>query len=107
MQIRALKLALEMCYKRALPLGRPIYPWLVRHAGWQLTRFTVHSHNGKASFEIKGRPYRGEIAQLGECVWAREPTPSSKLEPRRRAAVWLGKSDGVRRASGCGPSAYR
>ena len=47
-EIRALILAIGMLYGRPLPPDHPVYPWLVRHAGWLLSRFIVHS-NGKIS----------------------------------------------------------
>ncbi|CAK0818942.1 unnamed protein product, partial [Prorocentrum cordatum] len=92
-QIRALLFSVGDNYKRELPAEHGLLPWLIRHAGWQLNRFTVHG-NGKTTYEVlKGRPYRGELVNFAECVWARDPTPTSKLQPRWHAAVWLGKTE--------------
>ncbi|CAK0847732.1 unnamed protein product [Prorocentrum cordatum] len=92
-QIRALLFSVGDNYKRELPAEHGLLPWLIRHAGWQLNRFTMHG-NGKTTYEVlKGRPYRGELVNFAECVWARDPTPTSKLQPRWHAAVWLGKTE--------------
>ncbi|CAK0902772.1 unnamed protein product [Prorocentrum cordatum] len=92
-QIRALLFSVGDNYKRELPAEHGLLPWLIRHAGWQLNRFTMHG-NGKTTYEVlKGRPYRGELVNFAECVWARDPAPTSKLQPRWHAAVWLGKTE--------------
>ncbi|CAK0814821.1 unnamed protein product, partial [Prorocentrum cordatum] len=92
-QIRALLFSVGDNYKRELPADHGLLPWLIRHAGWQLNRFAVHG-NGKTTYEVlKGRPYRGELVNFAESVWARDPTPTSKLQPRWHAAVWLGKTE--------------
>ena len=92
-QLRALKLTIEENYKRELPTDHGLHPWLVRHASRLLNRYIVHS-NGRTSYEaLKGRPYRGEIATIAECVWARDPTTPSKLQAKWHAAVWLGKTE--------------
>ena len=66
-QIRALKLALETRVG-AIPEGSHVWHWLVRHAGWVLTRFATHA-SGRKSYQIlKGKQYSGEIAAFGESV---------------------------------------
>ena len=50
--------------------------------------------NGKTSYEIlKGKPYRGELVEFGEVVWARDLASASKLEARWIPGVWVGKAD--------------
>ena len=81
-QIRALLYTIQENYGRELPNDHSLWPWLVRHSSWLLSRFTVH-HDDRTSYEmLRGRPYRGEIVVFGECVWAREPQTTSKLQPR-------------------------
>ena len=48
--------------------------WMIRHAGWTITRFRV-MQNGRTSYRmLKGRPYRGEVLELFEAVWAKDPS---------------------------------
>jgi len=96
-EIRALKLGLEARIQERLPTDHHIMPWLGRHAGWLLTRFTVHQSSGRTSYELlRGRPYRGEICEIGESVWARrpgEPPRTGKIEGRWYSGVWIGKTE--------------
>ena len=96
-EIRALKLGLEARVQERLPADHHIMPWLGRHAGWLLTRFAVHQSSGRTSYELlRGRPYRGEICEIGESVWARrpgEPPRTGKIEGRWYSGVWIGKTE--------------
>ena len=84
-----MKLGLEV-HTGQLPEDHRIMPWLVRHAAWQLCRFTEH-HNGKTSYEmLKGKPYRGELVEFGEVVWARDLAPASKMAARWASGVLVG-----------------
>ena len=71
-----------------------LLPWGIRHSGWLLERFRVLD-TGRSSFHtIKQRAYRGQVCQLGEMVWARDPRPDTqdaKLQVRWVSRVWLGK----------------
>eukprot|EP00959_Pyramimonas_sp_CCMP1952_P046380 968552-Pyramimonas_sp.AAC.1 len=49
-------------------------PWVVRHAGWLLARIAAGQAAGKMAYRVnRGKPRRGEMATLGEVVWARVP----------------------------------
>ena len=92
-QIRALKLGLE-AHVGKLPEDHRVMAWLARHAAWLVCRYTVHSSTGKTSFELlRGKPYRGELVEFGELVWAREVSPASKMSARWVSGVWLGKAE--------------
>ncbi|CAK0906965.1 unnamed protein product, partial [Prorocentrum cordatum] len=56
-QIRALLFSVGDNYKRELPAEHGLLPWLIRHAGWQLNRFTVHG-NGKTTYEVEPNQQR-------------------------------------------------
>ena len=94
-QIRVLKLQPEASLGVRVPAFHRIMSWLVRHAGWLLTRFAVRQSTGKTAFHLlRGKPYRGELATLGEVVWAREPGDrTQKAEAQWRLGVWLGKTE--------------
>ena len=43
---------------------------------------------------MKGKPYRGEVAEPGESIWARRPGPNlAKFDSPWYPAVWLGKTE--------------
>ena len=84
---------LEQHYRRVGPT-EPIAAWVLRHAGWLATKFRVREDGRTAHYLLKHSNYRGEVAELGEIVWARDPTPSAdqhKHDRCWRPAVWLGK----------------
>ena len=91
-QIRVIKLQLEWGVGVRIPVFHRIMAWLVRHAGWLLARFAVRQGTGKTAYQvIRGKQYYGEIATLGEVVWARVPGDRTrKAEAQWRLGVWLG-----------------
>eukprot|EP00959_Pyramimonas_sp_CCMP1952_P326761 6840176-Pyramimonas_sp.AAC.1 len=46
-QVRAIKLQLESGRGARIPVFHRVMPWVVRHAGWLLTRFAVRQAAGK------------------------------------------------------------
>ena len=74
-QARTLKLELERRIGGRIPAQHPIVAWLVRHAADVVTKYEVKDH-GKTAYEyVPGRPYRGEVADLGRQVLYRIPLP--------------------------------
>ena len=66
-QFRTLMEELEHKLGKKLPLMHKLVPWLVRHVGWQLTKFQPHAGTGKTSWEQRtGQPYKGEVLTVGE-----------------------------------------
>ena len=70
--------------------------WMVEHAAFVQTRFTV-GHDSKTGHErLGGRKFRGRIVDFGEQVWARLARPQQrgkqkkKLAPRWTQATWVG-----------------
>ena len=107
-QVRVLKLQLEAGVRGRIPIFHRIMPWLVRLAGWQLTRYQVRQSTGKAAYEnLRGKPYNGEIAMIGETVWARVPgdrTMKAEAQWRKRRLAWKDRHE--RRALGRRRSLY-
>ena len=93
--IRVLKLQLEGGLGRRVPIYHPIMAWLVRHVGWLVMRYAVRQATGRTAHQIlRGKHYRGEIATLGEEVWARLPGERRlKADAQWRRGIWLGKTD--------------
>ena len=72
--VRELKLQLEKGFGRRIPIYHQIMAWLFRHVGWLIFRYAVRQRTGMTSHQIlRGKRYRGEIAMIGEDVWARVP----------------------------------
>ena len=77
---------LSMTYEHKL------FGWLVKHASWLLTRFTV-KQDGKTPYErLRGRSYKGEVASFAEGVHWKPPVLNGKLDPRTSPGLWLGKT---------------
>ena len=68
-QVRTLVHALETRYPGyRLKTEGHVFPWLVRHAGWLITRFLVKD-DGRTPYErLRGRDYKGEIVDYAEVV---------------------------------------
>lgn len=77
-----------------LHTSHPLVSWLVRHCGWCINMYRVHSDGRTAYERLKGRPYSGNIAMFGECLWYRslDAFRLSSLDERWTTAIWLGKS---------------
>ena len=69
------------------------YGWLIRHCAWLITRYLVKL-DGRTPYErLRGREYRGEIAEGFETVHYKvASTQKGKLDPQSAIGVWLGKS---------------
>eukprot|EP00974_Lingulodinium_polyedra_P133441 11225601-Lingulodinium_polyedra.AAC.1 len=63
-----MKEALDSRYGERIPPNHPAIAWLPRHAGATLTRYVVGT-DGKTAYErMRGRRFKKEVAEFGECV---------------------------------------
>ena len=71
----------------------PMLPWLIRHAAWILTRYSVRRDTRMTPDEkVRGRKYRKEILPLGEQVLARRPGANvNQLLQPWVTGHWLGR----------------
>ncbi|CAE7276044.1 true, partial [Symbiodinium sp. CCMP2592] len=92
-QVRTLASALEERYKKPLETEGVVFPWLVRHAGWLISRFLV-KQDGRTPYErLRGRDFRGEVAECCEVVhYKLDKEKTGKLDKQTSVGVWLGKS---------------
>ncbi|CAK0820598.1 unnamed protein product, partial [Prorocentrum cordatum] len=94
-QVRTMRSRIEQVYGIKVDLDHKLLPFLVRHAAWLITHYQVKV-DGKTPYErLRGRPYKGQIAEFGEVVHCRDPQKAAdmpKLDDRWRLGVWLGKS---------------
>ncbi|CAE6957274.1 RE1 [Symbiodinium sp. CCMP2592] len=68
-QVRTLAHAVEAKYPGLhITNETELYPWLVRHSGWLITRYLVKA-DGRTPYErLRGREYKGEIVEPLETV---------------------------------------
>jgi len=93
-QIRALRHALQLRVGERIAADAPVMAWLIRHAGWLITRFSMGT-SGRTPYEqLRGRGYRGELVEIGERVYAKKPGDQpNKLDSRWEAGIWVGKTE--------------
>ena len=72
----------------------PAVAWAVRHSGLILTNYRVLEHGRTPHRVLTGREDRGQLVELFETVWGRDPTPmatQAKLSTRWQEYLWLGR----------------
>ena len=88
---RTLMTALADCIGRPIKTSEPIFAWLMRHAGWLITRYRVRP-DGRTSYQLLHREdYRGEVLIVGELCWCLAPRPESaalKGDSRWSQGLW-------------------
>eukprot|EP00974_Lingulodinium_polyedra_P066499 6436566-Lingulodinium_polyedra.AAC.1 len=87
-----MKEALGSRYGERIPPNNPVVSWLPRHVGATLTRCIVGT-DGKTAYErMRGRRFRKEVAEFGECVWFLRPKSRGKtcLGSRWGEGIWVG-----------------
>ena len=92
-QVRTLASAFESRYKKPLETEGNVFSWLVRHAGWLISRFLV-KQDGRSPYErLRGRDFRGEVVECCEVVhYKLDREKTGKLDNQSSVGVWLGKS---------------
>jgi hypothetical protein len=94
-QIRTLKSDFEQKTGVLITAKSMMTPWLVRHAAWLITRFSIGADGVTAYRRLRGKDYRSEIAEIGENVSYRIANRTqAKLDTRWESdGVFLGKTD--------------
>ena len=87
-QCRTMRSALEEKLNIKITLKHPVTPWLIRHAGYLITRCRIRPSGRTALQMMKGRRPNGKLADLVNSC-----TSSS---PRLRICLASSKTDGVR-----------
>ena len=93
---RTLRSALENETGLELSMAHDIAPWLVRHAGWLISRFQPKAERRSAYFRVHGVEYTRPLVEFGEYVLFRDNSPASLANKARSpwsSGVWLGRSD--------------
>ena len=96
-QTRCLRVDLEARLKQRVAPGHSLFPWLLRHSGWSLSRYLPRGRFGQSSFQIKyGKPYTGEVLPFGEVVMCRVPHEGHmrhKLDAVWVKGAWAGRTE--------------
>ena len=77
-------------------MAHDIALWLVRHAGWLISRFQPKAERRSAYFRVHGVEYTRPLVEFGEYVLFRDSSPASLANKARSlwsSGVWLGRSD--------------
>ena len=82
---------------------KPIWAWLLRHAGWQISRYKQKGNGTTAHKQACGEHYTHEVVPFAETVLARVPKPTHRgVQGGKRwhkgdavfiKGVWVGRSE--------------
>ncbi len=94
-QFRVLRSALESQYGKRLAGDHCAIPWLVRHAAAVVGRYQIGADGKTAHRRLRGRDFRRDVADFGECVMYLRPETvgKDKAESRWEEGAWLGVRD--------------
>ena len=71
-----------------------VLPWVVRHAGFVLTRYALKTDGRSSWARLRGKEYASALASIGETVDYKLVRPTQgKLEPRWCSGIFLGRRD--------------
>ena len=94
-QVRTAKLHLEDRIGKPIPVDSDVMPWMIRHSGATLSRYSVGPDGKTAHERLKGRPFSAPVTEFGECVWYRKVKPErlGKINSKWGEGLWLGIRD--------------
>ena len=90
-----MKHGLESRYGKKLGGNHPAAPWLVRYSAQVMNRGKVGSDGKTAQRRLKGKDFRRDVAEFGECIMylKLESEGKDKGESRWREGIFLGIRD--------------
>ena len=102
--LRALKAALGARLAGKVKPDHYLLSWMIRHAAWFITSFTVRVSGHTACEVVWQRKYGGANVEFGKIVWARIPTTNmlGKLDQRWVEIAWAGKAEHIGLGHGAG-----
>ena len=88
------KLAAEAALGMQIGSRHVLIPWLARHVGWIMTRYSTGQDGLTPYRRLFGKPYAGLVCRFAEYVHFKlVGRPSSRVEPRWELGVWLGRRE--------------
>ena len=91
-QVRAMKDAFEANYNQEVSPENAVLPWLVMHSGALISRFH-RGQDGMTAFKrVRGKDFREDLCEFGECVWYMKPgsVGKDKFDRKWEDGIWLG-----------------
>ena len=74
---RTLRADLEGNYGVSVQSGSVLVPWMIRHAGWLLSRYGQDGERRTPHQKVHRQAYQGEVVNFGETVWVRSARVSA------------------------------
>ena len=89
-----------------VPESSPLIPYAVRHGAWLYTRYVVRPDGKTAWDELRGKPFRGALAEFGEKVRYLRPEAErgGKLAQKFAVGVFVGREERTGRVLVATPS---
>ena len=88
--VRTLRSHIEEKTGKAVKLDDPIVPWIVRHAGYLVTRCRIGPDGKTALQKMKGTRMNVGVLPLAEAVLFKMPRKDGDFSDRFGTGVWLG-----------------
>ncbi len=73
------------CHTAEISHANALFPWIVRHSSWLMTRYRAKASGMTACAAVYGEEYRKEIAPFGEAIMIKIPVPDHGIRPGVRA----------------------
>ena len=91
-QIRTMKEAVDSRFQDRIAGHHPVLSWLPRHAAASIVRYNIGKDGRTAHERWKGKKFKREVAEFGECVWYLKPRSrgATGVMGRWSDGVWLG-----------------
>ena len=91
---RTLRADIEGNFAVKITEGSVLVPWIIRHAGWALSRFSQDASGRTPYQKLHGRPYQGDVYNMCETVMGKECTSmrKAKLEDIFVHGAWRGRT---------------
>ena len=91
-QVRAVKDAFEARYGYELKPEDNVIPWMVAHAASLISRYHKGPDGLTAHRRLRGKEFRVDVCEFGECVWYMKPgsVGKDKFDNKWEDGVWLG-----------------
>ena len=92
-QVRTLWIALQKRIQANLEVTHPIFAWVIKHSADLITRLAEGSDGQTAWQRLRGRPFRGEMLEIGCQILHRVPgkVQGGLLQDRWLSGTYLGK----------------
>ena len=85
-QSRTIRADCQMRFGSSETFGadKPIWAWLLRHAGWQISGYKPRGNGMTAYKQAYGEHYTHEVVPFAEIVLVRDPKPDTSWSARRK-----------------------